>query len=221
MALPPPRRGDRAHDGSHRRAVGSLSPERRSAGAHPAARPLPRARAPQRAPAGAPHLARRRDRRPHRRGHARAWCRRSRASIPPAGWRSARTRCRASAARCSTSCAPATGCRARCARAAASCRPPARSLQHKLGRQPSHEEVALALDIDLETYWRWQEEVDGRVLLHARRRRRRRRGARAAARRDASRTSSPAIPATRSTTRRRSRDCARRSAGSPRATAWC
>jgi RNA polymerase sigma factor for flagellar operon FliA len=39
------------------------------------------------------------------------------------------------------------------------------SLQHKLGRQPSHEEVAVALEIDLDTYWRWQEEVDGRVLL--------------------------------------------------------
>jgi RNA polymerase sigma factor for flagellar operon FliA len=39
------------------------------------------------------------------------------------------------------------------------------SLQHRLGRQPSHEEIASALAIDLPTYWRWQEEVDGRVLL--------------------------------------------------------
>jgi RNA polymerase sigma factor FliA len=39
-------------------------------------------------------------------------------------------------------------------------------LQHKLGRQPSHEEVALALELDLDTYWRWQDEVDGRVLLN-------------------------------------------------------
>jgi RNA polymerase sigma factor for flagellar operon FliA len=38
-------------------------------------------------------------------------------------------------------------------------------LQHRLGRQPSHEEVAQVLQIDLDTYWRWQEEVDGRVLL--------------------------------------------------------
>ncbi|MFI5010670.1 MAG: sigma-70 family RNA polymerase sigma factor, partial [Solirubrobacterales bacterium] len=39
------------------------------------------------------------------------------------------------------------------------------ALQHKFGRQPSHEEVSQALGIDLETYWHWQEEVDGRVLL--------------------------------------------------------
>jgi RNA polymerase sigma factor FliA len=39
------------------------------------------------------------------------------------------------------------------------------SLQHKLGRQPSHEEVAGALAIDMPTYWRWQEEIDGRVML--------------------------------------------------------
>ena len=38
-------------------------------------------------------------------------------------------------------------------------------LQHRLGRQPTQEEVAQALKIDLETYWRWQEEVDGRVML--------------------------------------------------------
>jgi RNA polymerase sigma factor for flagellar operon FliA len=38
-------------------------------------------------------------------------------------------------------------------------------LQHRLGRQPSHEEIAKALAIDLPTYWRWQEEIDGRVLL--------------------------------------------------------
>ena len=39
-------------------------------------------------------------------------------------------------------------------------------LQHKLGRQPSHEELAATLSIDMPTYWRWQEEIDGRVLLH-------------------------------------------------------
>ncbi len=38
-------------------------------------------------------------------------------------------------------------------------------LQHRLGRQPSHEEVANALGVDLPTYWRWHEEVDGRVVL--------------------------------------------------------
>ena len=38
-------------------------------------------------------------------------------------------------------------------------------LQHKLGRQPSPEELAGALGIDLPTYWRWQEEIDGRVVL--------------------------------------------------------
>jgi RNA polymerase sigma factor for flagellar operon FliA len=38
-------------------------------------------------------------------------------------------------------------------------------LQHRLGRQPSHEELASALSIDLPTYWRWQEEIDGRVVL--------------------------------------------------------
>jgi len=38
-------------------------------------------------------------------------------------------------------------------------------LQHRLGRQPSPEELATALQIDMPTYWRWQEEIDGRVLL--------------------------------------------------------
>ncbi|HTR97193.1 MAG TPA: FliA/WhiG family RNA polymerase sigma factor [Candidatus Acidoferrales bacterium] len=39
------------------------------------------------------------------------------------------------------------------------------ALQHRLGRQPTHEEVADALELDLSTYWRWNEEVDGRVFL--------------------------------------------------------
>jgi len=39
-------------------------------------------------------------------------------------------------------------------------------LQHKLGRQPSHDEVAHALQVDLGTYWRWLEETEGRVVLH-------------------------------------------------------
>lgn len=39
------------------------------------------------------------------------------------------------------------------------------ALQHRLGRQPEHEEVATALGIDMPTYWRWQQDVDGRVML--------------------------------------------------------
>jgi RNA polymerase sigma factor for flagellar operon FliA len=39
------------------------------------------------------------------------------------------------------------------------------ALQHRLGRQPDPEELAHELQIDLETYFRWQEETDGRVLL--------------------------------------------------------
>lgn len=39
------------------------------------------------------------------------------------------------------------------------------SLQHQLGRQPSHEEVAAQLGIEMGDYWRWQEEIDGRVVL--------------------------------------------------------
>lgn len=39
------------------------------------------------------------------------------------------------------------------------------NLQQSLGRQPSHEELAAELKIDLPTLWRWQEEIDGRVLL--------------------------------------------------------
>jgi len=39
------------------------------------------------------------------------------------------------------------------------------TLQHRLGRQPSHEELAATLQIDMPTYWRWQEEIDGRVVL--------------------------------------------------------
>ncbi len=39
-------------------------------------------------------------------------------------------------------------------------------LQQRLGRQPAAEEEAAALGLDMETYYRWQEEVDGRVVLH-------------------------------------------------------
>ncbi len=39
-------------------------------------------------------------------------------------------------------------------------------LQQKLGRHPAAEEEAAALGLDMETYYRWQEEVDGRVVLH-------------------------------------------------------
>lgn len=39
------------------------------------------------------------------------------------------------------------------------------ALQQKLGRQPSDQELAETLQLDMETFWRWQEEVDGRVLL--------------------------------------------------------
>lgn len=38
-------------------------------------------------------------------------------------------------------------------------------LQQRLGRQPAAEEEAEALGLDMRTYFRWQEEVDGRVLL--------------------------------------------------------
>ena len=38
-------------------------------------------------------------------------------------------------------------------------------LQQKLGRQPAVEEEAEALGLDMPTYFRWQEEVDGRVIL--------------------------------------------------------
>ena len=40
------------------------------------------------------------------------------------------------------------------------------ALQQSLGRQPSHEELAARLTIDLPTLWRWIEEIDGRVVLH-------------------------------------------------------
>jgi RNA polymerase sigma factor for flagellar operon FliA len=39
------------------------------------------------------------------------------------------------------------------------------SLQQKLGRQPSHEEIASTLGVDMPTFWKWQEEVDGRLIL--------------------------------------------------------
>ena len=38
-------------------------------------------------------------------------------------------------------------------------------LQQQLGRQPSAEEEAAKLGLDMPTYFRWQEEVDGRVIL--------------------------------------------------------
>ena len=38
-------------------------------------------------------------------------------------------------------------------------------LQQSLGRQPSHEEIASTLGVDMPTFWKWQEEVDGRVIL--------------------------------------------------------
>ncbi len=38
-------------------------------------------------------------------------------------------------------------------------------LQQSLGRQPSHEEIASTLGVDLPTFWKWQEEVDGRLVL--------------------------------------------------------
>jgi len=39
------------------------------------------------------------------------------------------------------------------------------SLQAKLGRAPEPREVATALEIDLETYWRWRAAVDGGVMV--------------------------------------------------------
>lgn len=39
------------------------------------------------------------------------------------------------------------------------------SLQQRYGRQPTHEEIAASLGVDLPTFWKWQEEVDGRLLL--------------------------------------------------------
>jgi RNA polymerase sigma factor for flagellar operon FliA len=38
-------------------------------------------------------------------------------------------------------------------------------LEGRLGRAPEPAEVARALSLDLETYWRWREEVDGAVLV--------------------------------------------------------
>jgi RNA polymerase sigma factor for flagellar operon FliA len=38
-------------------------------------------------------------------------------------------------------------------------------LEGALGRSPEPKEVASALSLDLETYWRWREEVDGAVLV--------------------------------------------------------
>ena len=39
------------------------------------------------------------------------------------------------------------------------------TLQAKLGRAPEPREVATALEIDLETYWRWRAAVDGGVMV--------------------------------------------------------
>lgn len=38
-------------------------------------------------------------------------------------------------------------------------------LEGRLGRAPEPQEVARALALDMETYWRWREEVDGAVLV--------------------------------------------------------
>jgi RNA polymerase sigma factor for flagellar operon FliA len=38
-------------------------------------------------------------------------------------------------------------------------------LQGKLGRTPEAGEIAMALEIDVDTYWRWREEVDGASLV--------------------------------------------------------
>lgn len=38
-------------------------------------------------------------------------------------------------------------------------------LQQALGRQPSSEEIAQALRVDMPTFWKWQQEVDGRHMI--------------------------------------------------------
>ncbi len=38
-------------------------------------------------------------------------------------------------------------------------------LESRLGRSPEPQEVAGALSLDLQTYWRWREEIDGAVLV--------------------------------------------------------
>ncbi len=38
-------------------------------------------------------------------------------------------------------------------------------LESKLGRHPEPEEIASALDIPLEKYWHWQEDIEGAVLV--------------------------------------------------------
>jgi len=38
-------------------------------------------------------------------------------------------------------------------------------LQQTLGRAPTPSEIATALEIDLDTYWRWADETEGRVML--------------------------------------------------------
>lgn len=39
------------------------------------------------------------------------------------------------------------------------------SLESRLGRAPEPQEVAGALSLDMPTYWRWREEIDGAVLV--------------------------------------------------------
>jgi RNA polymerase sigma factor for flagellar operon FliA len=39
------------------------------------------------------------------------------------------------------------------------------SLMHQLGRRPQAIEVAEALDVDLDTFWRWQSELEGAVHI--------------------------------------------------------
>ena len=39
------------------------------------------------------------------------------------------------------------------------------TLESRLGRAPEPSEVAGALELDMSTYWRWREEVDGAVLV--------------------------------------------------------
>ena len=62
--------------------------------------------------------------------------------------RSTRLRAAASRARCSTRCATSTGRRARCASCAASSTSRSPRLRHELGREPTEEEIATALEHD-------------------------------------------------------------------------
>lgn len=38
-------------------------------------------------------------------------------------------------------------------------------LETQLGRTPHHAEIALALGIDIDTYWRWREDIDGGIVV--------------------------------------------------------